>query len=287
MTHLHDAQFIDQFACAVGSELQTIERDANSLGPRGSRCERTGQLLRPRQKSRLCPRLSYGRHRGPARIDSRRAAVAIVIYPHRSSGQLCLTLTRRPTTLSHHGGQVCLPGGRIESGESPTQAALREYEEELGVKPEGITEIGCLSPIYVFASDNWVETIVMTTQTPRGPWRPDPVEVDQVIEMPLSAIANLAHQDRESPATAGKNPFSGQIYSNMNLGPDADCDLVDKKKERSGKVDATGEVFLYRFGYHAIEFVDCDGHRREVWGATAMLLEEFAGVIGRAMVGRP
>ena len=216
-----------------------------------------------RGSSPLAPRLSYGRHRGPARLDSRQAAVVIVVYPHRQTGRLCVTLTRRPKALSHHGGQVCLPGGQIEPGESSLQAALREYHEELGLPAEVIDVVGCLSPIYVFASDNLVETQIITAHTPTADWRPDPVEVDEVIEMPLECLLHLGQS--AAPHSAPH------------------CTLIDQKKQRIGKSQGTGEVFQYRLGHRAIEFDDCQGRRRDVWGATAMLLGEFAGIVSGAV----
>lgn len=219
--------------------------------------------------SRLSPQLSYGRHRGPARLDARRAAVIIVVYPQRSTGQMCLTLTRRPMTLSHHGGQICLPGGQIERGESATEAALREYSEELGVPVAVDRELGRLSPIYVFASDNLVETIVVTAKSPSGQWQPDPVEVDEVIEMPIESLLGLGQL---SPP---KQDESGMDRDSLSIS--------ERKKSRIGKGVNGVEVFQYRFGHPVIEFVDSDGRHRELWGATALLIDAFAGVLSRAL----
>lgn len=44
-----------------------------------------------------------------------------------------LLLTRRALTLRQHAGQWAMPGGRIDAGESPEQAALREMTEEVGL----------------------------------------------------------------------------------------------------------------------------------------------------------
>lgn len=259
------ADSIGQFGKRVRQVLADSVRA--DIGPAGS-----GPTVRPR--SDLTPRLSYGRHRGPGRVRSRRAAVAIVVYPHQATGEMCLTLTRRPAALSHHGGQVCLPGGRIEPGESPLQAALREYHEELGVAADVIDEVGRLAPIYVFASDNLVETLIVTARTPAMHWRPDPVEVDEVIEMPIKSLLQLA----SACGPSGVPPQTCRGEADRT----SDLQLVSRKTDRIGKKRETGEVFRYGFGYQAIRFVDFDGHPCEVWGATAMLLDEFAGVIARA-----
>lgn len=207
----------------------------------------TGETLMCRSRSRTAPRLSYGRHKGPARDDSRQAAVVCVIYPHRKTRQTCLTLTRRPVTLSHHGGQICLPGGKIEPGETSWNAALREYEEELGVPINDPVYCGSLTPIYVFGSDNVVETLVVVAESPQVDWQPDAVEVDQVIELPLETL--------------------GTAFENR---------LFTQNQARSGKAANGDGVFHYEFGYQAISIRDIRGAEFEVWGATAMLLEELS-----------
>lgn len=292
-----DAESIAAFGAAVHNELAKRQPDKFSKrraakpaakGRRISPVKRLQRVRMARPTSPLSPRLSYGRHRGPARADSRRAAVLIVIYPHRCTGRLCLTLTTRPQALSHHGGQVCLPGGRIEAGETPIEAALREYEEELGVPVDVLEIIGRLVPIYVFASDNLVETLVVTANTPQRHWQPDPAEVDEVIEMPLEGLLNLT-AGALTVAAADEQPGDADWPADVarRSGRPAPCEIKPRKKDRIGKGADTGEVFQYEFHYQAIEFVDCEGHRRELWGATAMLLDEFARVIRRAMVGRP
>ena len=232
---------IETFADAVGRALEADEFPPPPLG--------------------LAPRLAYGRHRGPGRIDSRRAAVIIAVYPHASSGQLCITLTRRPISLSHHGGQVCLPGGRIEPGESSYQAAVREYEEELGVPIRGVNRLGQLPPTHVFASDNRVDTWVVAADPPTQPWQPDPGEVDRVIELPLAGLSSVEANASDTP---DGQPAPGRV--------------VQRKLKRSGKNTDASQVFEYSLGYRAIEFVDCEGMTCEVWGATAMLLGQFASI---------
>src|SRR5476651_2102077 len=73
---------------------------------------------------RFAPGLSYGRHFGPAPITARRAAVMVLLF--RRGGCWHIPLTQRPSTLLRHGGQISLPGGTIEPGESSAEAAARE-----------------------------------------------------------------------------------------------------------------------------------------------------------------
>src|SRR5207248_600196 len=63
-----------------------------------------------------------------------RAAVAVALLPNRN-GVPCFLLTRRAAALRRHAGQWALPGGRLDAGETPLDAARRELQEELGIDP--------------------------------------------------------------------------------------------------------------------------------------------------------
>jgi 8-oxo-dGTP pyrophosphatase MutT (NUDIX family) len=60
------------------------------------------------------------------------------------AGQLWTVLTKRTDTVPHHRGQIAFPGGGLEVGESPWQAAVRETEEEIGVDRRRVLELGHL-----------------------------------------------------------------------------------------------------------------------------------------------
>jgi len=147
---------------------------------------------------RFCPELSYGRHFGPPAADVRYAAVLALIYPHVD--QWVLMLTRRLDSLRHHAGQVSLPGGLMETGESIEQTALRECHEELGVPPDQVRTLGRLSQIHIYNSNFLVTPVVASLRrVPR--LTPNPDEVDEVIHIPLSALVdsdNLHWQSRFS-----------------------------------------------------------------------------------------
>ncbi len=124
--------------------------------------------------------------------EGARAAVMILLYP--ADGGWRLPLIVRPTDLSHHGGQIGLPGGFIEPGETEWQAALRELEEEVGVPADGIESLGRLSPLYVFVSNNYVAPWVAAID--RSPaFLLNAAEVAEVLELPLANLLNPGQAD--------------------------------------------------------------------------------------------
>ena len=126
--------------------------------------------------------------------DCREGGVLILLYPRAK--RLHLVLTRRTETVRSHKGQISLPGGRREAGESLVQTALRETCEELGVPPEGTEVIGQLSALYTPPSNYCIHPFV--AYRPYSPaFRPDPVEVAEVLEVPLSTLLDPAIRNVE------------------------------------------------------------------------------------------
>ena len=117
--------------------------------------------------------------------DCRQGGVLVLLYPH--ADRLYFVLTRRTEMVHSHKGQISLPGGAREGSESLIQTALRETCEELGVPPDGTDVIGGLSTIYTSASNYCIHPFV--AYRPSAPiFRPDPVEVAEVLEVPLSLL---------------------------------------------------------------------------------------------------
>lgn len=75
------------------------------------------------------------------RRDLKRAAVAVCLSSHH--GVPTLLITRRAPRMRAHAGQLALPGGRLEPGETAVQAALRELEEEVGLALEPDAVLAC------------------------------------------------------------------------------------------------------------------------------------------------
>ena len=152
------------------------------------------------------PELSFGRHRGPAPLGARPAAVLALLYPREERWHLPLML--RPLHMPDHGGQVSLPGGMIEAGESSRQAALREYSEELGAAADGLEVLGQLTPLYLFASNFQITPwVAVTDQLPT--WSPSEREVERLLEVPLEHLLDPAatgHVERRQRGLAFRAP---------------------------------------------------------------------------------
>jgi 8-oxo-dGTP pyrophosphatase MutT (NUDIX family) len=147
-----------------------------------------------------------GRHRGPARGDARPAAVLVVLYPRAGAWHVPLML--RPAHMVDHGGQVSLPGGTIEPGETSRQAALREYREELGVDSDSLEVLGQLSPLYLFASNYAITPWVAAARKPPE-WSPSQREVERLLEVPLAHLldpANTGHVERRQRGLGFRAP---------------------------------------------------------------------------------
>lgn len=139
------------------------------------------------------------------RPDSRlgaphQASVIMLLYPGEHG--LSLPLIRRAEHPGDvHSGQISLPGGSREPGETPVDTALREAGEELGVGA-GIEILGELSPLYIAPSDFEVTPFVGWLPV-RSRWLPDEREVVEVLECSLAWLFEAPRKHIEDWAFEG------------------------------------------------------------------------------------
>jgi 8-oxo-dGTP pyrophosphatase MutT (NUDIX family) len=98
-----------------------------------------------------------------------------------------LVLTRRRPDLRSHPGQLSFAGGRVEPGETPVDAALREAGEEIGLDPSSVTVLGSGPTFYVPPSRFWVLPVVARWRAPH-PLTLEPREVAEVLHVGLDAL---------------------------------------------------------------------------------------------------
>ena len=113
----------------------------------------------------------------------RESAVLVLIHP--VDGEDRTVLMRRPVYAGVHSGQIGFPGGKREPRDTDLHAtALREFAEETGADTSRFVVVGELSRIHIPPSHSLV-TPVVAWCNPLGPLRPDPREVEELLDIPL------------------------------------------------------------------------------------------------------
>jgi 8-oxo-dGTP pyrophosphatase MutT (NUDIX family) len=144
---------------------------------------------------------------------ARRGAVLMLFGSQRD-----LLLTERAHDMRSHPGQVSFPGGSIDPGETPREAALREAEEETGVKAAGVEVFAELPELWLPPS-NFAVTPVLgwwVEETEVGVV--DPAEVHAVYRVPLEELLDPAHR------VSARHP-SGWVGPAFLIGPQHDVVL--------------------------------------------------------------
>lgn len=124
-----------------------------------------------------------------APANSRIAAALLLLYPHRDG--VAVPLTVRANHLARHAGQISLPGGATDPGETLVQAALREASEEIGVDPGSVRVLGELTPVHVLVSGFTLHPIVGIADA-RPAFQAAPDEVEEVLEVSLADIRDAS-----------------------------------------------------------------------------------------------
>jgi 8-oxo-dGTP pyrophosphatase MutT (NUDIX family) len=118
------------------------------------------------------------------------SSVLVLLYPE--GDRLFTCLTKRPSTMKHHPGQISFPGGKVEKDDlSAEMTALREAREEVGIDPSTIEILGKLSDLYVEVSKFSIQPFLAWADQ-----KPDFIidyrEVDELILFPVSDF--LTHE---------------------------------------------------------------------------------------------
>jgi len=136
------------------------------------------------------------------------AAVLIPLY--EKDGGYHVLLTKRSAELEYHKGQICFPGGshHDEDG-SLKDTALREAYEEVGIRPEDVEILGELDSMGTLTSHFLITPFVGIIPYPYE-FKVNRQEIDELIEVPLSALAddgNYREETFNNEGVTGKSSF--------------------------------------------------------------------------------
>ena len=199
--------------------------------------EETAWIQKRKKDPQLGDRpLAEGRRRG--------SSVLIPLIETESGYEILFEV--RAHDLPAQPGEVCLPGGRIEAGESPLQAAVRETSEELGIDPEQIEVIASLDGM-IGPGGRPVWPFVGVLHEYADTWSED--EVDHVFRVPLSWFAKDEPERYET--TLHTVPEEGFPFDRI----------------------PGGRNYPWRQRYYEVLFYHWPGE--VIWGLTAKLLDAW------------
>jgi len=181
-------------------------------------------LLRATPVGTVLPKFNH-------QLPPKPGSVLILLYPE--TNQIYFPLIKRPDYLGAHSGQVSFPGGKAEPGETYIETALREAEEEIGVRSSAVKVIGKLSDFFVIPS-NFMVTPVIGISEGKPELIPDSYEVVRILNARVE-------------------------------------DILGDEAIKTSEILAAG-----RYRMIAPHF-EVEGEI--VWGATAMMLNEFRWII--------
>lgn len=128
----------------------------------------------------------FARFQPPAE-GGRKSAVLMLFSPSEHGGE-DIVLTERAHDMRSHPGQVSFPGGSLEPGERPTDAALREAREEVGIDPSTVEVVAQLPDLYLTPSQFVVTPVLAWWPAPAGFGRIDTREVNRAARVPLADL---------------------------------------------------------------------------------------------------
>jgi 8-oxo-dGTP pyrophosphatase MutT (NUDIX family) len=127
-----------------------------------------------------------------AGVKATKPAAVLVPIVARSEPQVLLT--QRTPELKSHSGQIAFPGGRIEPGEGPLAAALREAHEEVGLDAKFVEPIGYLDLYLTFSGFRILPLVAYVD--PDYAMKVNPSEVADAFEVPLEFLMTPGNHQR-------------------------------------------------------------------------------------------
>lgn len=188
----------------------------------------------------------------PAGIIGNYKKSAVMILLAEKQGETFVVFEERAHTLRHQPGDICLPGGKLEEGETPKVTAIRETLEELSLELEDIEYIGEMD---YFISPYGSIMYPFIAKLLKQEIEPNEYEVDHVFYVPLKFFLQ-----------------NEPLLYNMEIGPHLN-ELFPYHLIKGGKD--------YKFSRGTLNqyFYEYDNH--VIWGFTAMVVKSFIDILKR------
>jgi 8-oxo-dGTP pyrophosphatase MutT (NUDIX family) len=186
----------------------------------------------------------------PANIMGNYKKNAVMIHLSEEENETYIIFEVRAFGLRHQPGDICLPGGKIETGETPREAALRETMEELNLSESDIEYIGEMD--YFISPYGSIMYPFVAKLNPKG-INPNSDEVDHIFKVPLKYFLS-------------SDPQFYEMEIGPNLKEDFPYHLV-----KGGKNYKFSRGKLNQYFYKYDNYV--------IWGFTAMIVKNFIDII--------
>ena len=130
-------------------------------------------------------------------------AAGVLVSILIDDGRASVFLTKRSSALKHHPGQIAFPGGKQDDSDADViAAALREAQEEIGLDPANVKVLGTM-PAHETVTGFVVTPVIAQVLAPFRPV-PEPGEVDEVFQVPLSHVMDVARYSVQSRRWRGQ-----------------------------------------------------------------------------------
>jgi 8-oxo-dGTP pyrophosphatase MutT (NUDIX family) len=145
--------------------------------------------------------------------DKSRKPAAVLIPLYYRAGMHYIVLTRRTELVSYHKGEISFPGGGVhQSDRSLKETALRESQEEIGLRPDDVNVLGELDDMLTKGS-NFVVTPFVGSIQPGYKFTASSFETAEILEIPVPALLREGCRREEAEIVLGGQAVCQYIYS--------------------------------------------------------------------------